>query len=388
MYSLLIAIIYMAFISLGLPDSLLGAAWPVMQGDLQVPLAYAGVITTIISCGTILSSLLSHRLTRRLSAGAVTAISVTATAAALFGFSLANSFWQLCLWAVPYGLGAGAVDAALNNYVALHLSSRHMSWIHGFWGVGASVSPYIMGFAMSGQGGWPMGYRIIGIIQIVLSCLLFLSLPLWKRDTDTAEETPARALSIRQALAIPGVPYSLITYFSFCALETAAGLWVCTYLVDVRGIDPETAAQFAALFYIGETAARFLNGLVADRFGNKAMIRVGSLLSLVGVLLILIPTAVDAIPLTGLMITGFGLAPIAPCTLHATPANFGRENSQALVGIQMAAAYTGCTLSPPVFGLIAQHVTVSLYPVYLLVFAVIMLAASERLNVIMKRKTT
>lgn len=382
MFSLLLAIIYLAFISLGLPDSLLGSAWPVMQVDLDAPLSYAGIVSMIIAGGTIASSLLSDRLTRKFGAGLVTAVSVALTAAGLLGFSISGSFLVLCLWAVPYGLGAGAVDAALNNYVALHYAARHMSWLHCFWGVGASISPYIMGFCISGQSGWRGGYRLISIIQIVLTALLFISLPLWKkRERGAAGNAPAAApLRLSQALKIKGVPYILLAFFGYCALETTAGLWASSYLVSFRGVDVSTAARFASLFYLGITFGRLINGFIADRLGDRLMIRCGIDIALCGVILVGIPAFPKAVALAGLIIVGFGCAPIYPSVIHATPANFGKENSQAIIGVQMASAYVGSTFMPPLFGLIANHIHIGWYPVYLAFFAVLMLMMTERLN--------
>lgn len=381
MFSLLLAIIYMAFISLGLPDSLLGSAWPVMHGELGVSLSYAGIITMIISFGTIVSSLMSDRLTRKLGAGLVTAISVGLTAGALFGFSVSNSFVTLCFLAIPYGLGAGAVDAALNNFVALHYSSRQMSWLHAFWGVGVTISPYIMSFCLSNKSGWNMGYRTVSIIQIVLTAILFFSLPLWKKRTvGETDKVSAKVLTLRQALKIKGVPFVTLAFFSFCALECTAGLWASSYMVGFRGVDAETAARFTALFYIGETVGRFLNGFVADKFGDKQMIRIGILVIIAGIVMILLPVNTNIIALAGLVVVGLGAAPVYPCIIHSTPSNFGRENSQALVGIQMASAYVGSTFMSPLFGLIAEHINIGLYPVYLGVFAILMLVMTERLN--------
>lgn len=384
MYSLLLAIIYAAFISLGLPDSLIGSAWPVMRGELGVPLSFAGLVTMIISAGTIVSSLLSDRLTRKFGAGLVTAVSVFLTAAALFGFSISHSFLLLCLWAIPYGLGAGAVDAALNNYVALHFASRHMSWLHCFWGVGAAVSPYIMSYSLSSGLGWNSGYRIVSILQAVLTAILFLSLPLWKKragqDADGREESPARALRLTEAVRIKGVPLILITFFGYCALEQTAGLWASSYLVQFRGIHPDTAASFASLFYLGITAGRFACGFFADRAGDRLLIRIGILTAGFGAILISLPFGLDFPALAGLIIIGLGCAPVYPSIIHSTPFNFGKENSQAVIGIQMACAYVGTTLMPPLFGLIASHITIGLYPFYLLLFALLMLFASERLN--------
>lgn len=376
MYSLLLAIIYMAFISLGLPDSLLGSGWPAMHTDIGVPLSYAGVISMIIAGGTIVSSLMSDFLTKKLNTALVTAISVCMTAVALFGFSVSDTFGALCLWAIPYGLGAGAVDAALNNYVALNYSSRHMSWLHAFWGVGVSVSPYVMSFCLSRNMGWHMGYRSISVLQFVLTAILFLSVPLWKkgREEVVSETTD---VTLKSAVKIKGVPFCLAAFFGFCALETTAGLWASSYMVGARGIDAETAARFTAMFYLGETAGRFLNGLVADRFGDKAMIKTGIYVMLAGCVMILFPTEATAPALCGLVVLGLGAAPVYPCIIHSTPYSFGKENSQALVGIQMASAYTGSTLMPPLFGIIAERISVSLYPWYLLMFAVLMLVMTH-----------
>lgn len=382
MYSLLLAIIYIAFISLGLPDSLLGSAWPVMQGQLGVPVSYAGIISMLIAGGTIVSSLMSDRLTKKFGAGLVTAVSVFLTAAALFGFSITNSFWLLCLWALPYGLGAGAVDAALNNYVALHYTSRHMSWLHCFWGVGAAISPYIMSYALTSGQGWANGYRTVSILQIGLTAILFLSLPLWKKRAtgENGGAGTAAPLTLRQAIRIRGVKYILFAFFGYCALESTTGLWATSYLVMGRGIDPETAARYASLFYMGITFGRFLCGFVADRLGDRNLVRIGLAVIFIGIVAVFLPLGIDAACLVGLVIIGFGCAPIYPSIIHATPSNFGEENSQAIVGIQMASAYTGSTFMPPLFGLIASHINVMFYPAFLLVFAVLMLLMTESLN--------
>ena len=245
MASLLLAIIYISFISLGLPDSLLGSAWPVMQVEFGTSLSTAGIISLIITAGTIVSSLLSDRLMRKLGAGIVNAASCALTALALLGFSVSNSVALLCLFAIPYGLGAGAIDAALNNYVALHFAARHMSWLHCFWGLGASISPYIMTYCLASQHGWQMGYRSVSIIQLALTACLFLSLPLWRKVAskgDAEEESTAEPLGLIGSLKIRGVPHVLIAFFAYCALEATAGLWASSYFVEFRGVDPETAA--------------------------------------------------------------------------------------------------------------------------------------------------
>lgn len=399
MYSLLLAVIYLAFISLGLPDALLGSGWPTMYTQLQVPFSYAGIISMIISAGTIVSSFFSDRLTRKFGAGLVTAVSVLLTAGALFGFSVSDSFYLLCIMAIPYGLGAGAVDAALNNYVALHYSSRHMSWLHCFWGVGAAVSPYIMGFCLGKGLGWSRGYFSVSMIQIVITAILFISLPLWKSRTDEKEggiepkcaeaeqiqtdQTKAassKALSLREILRIKGAPYILITFFAYSAMETTTGLWASSYLVQYLLMEPEKAAKFASFFYLGITVGRFLCGFVADKMGDKALIRLGSGIAGAGILLVLIPFPVTTPALLGLVIIGFGCAPVYPAIIHSTPFYFGKENSQALIGIQMAFAYVGSTFMPPLFGTLAARIGIWLYPVFLLVFEVLMVLTSEKLN--------
>ncbi len=385
MVTLLLAIIYMAFISLGLPDGLLGAAWPVMQEDLSVPESYAGIISMIIAACSILSSLLSDKITHRLGAGPVTAMSVALTAGALLGFSLSRVFWMLCIFAVPYGLGAGAVDAALNNYVALHYSGRHMSWLHAFWGVGAAIGPYVMSAAIGSRHGWPMGYGAIAVVQMVLTAVLLISLPLWKKRSPaaTAEEEGYEApLGLRGAMRIRGVKTILLTFLSYCALEATTGLWAASYLVDHHGVDTQSAAAFALLFYLGITVGRFLNGFTADRFGDRTMVRVGLALQAMGLALILVPTVPTA--LAGLVILGLGCAPIYPCCNHATPTHFGRENSHAIVGIQMAAAYCGITFVPPVFGLVAQHLHIGLFPAFLAFFWLMMVLTTEQVNRVCK----
>ena len=384
MVSLLLAIIYIAFISLGLPDSLLGSSWPIMQEQLGVPLSYAGIITMTIAACTIVSSLFADRVIRKLGTGLVTAISVALTAAGLMGFSFATEFWMLCVLAIPYGLGAGAIDAALNNYVALHYSSRHMSWLHAFWGVGVTISPYIMSFCLTRNLGWEMGYRSVSFIQIALTAVLFATLPLWKRAAKTAdhteEEITPSVLTVPQALKLKGAPNVLIAFFCYCALESTAGLWATSYLVGHRSVDAQTAASFAALFYLGITVGRILNGFIADKFGDRTMIRTGILVMAVGIILVALPLPTTLPCLIGLVIIGLGCAPVYPCVIHSTPVNFGKENSQSLVGIQMASAYTGSTLMPPLFGVIAQYVDIGLYPLYLGIFALVMLLMTEALN--------
>ena len=380
MIQLLLPIIYLAFISLGLPDSLLGSAWPSMYPLLGVPVSYAGILSMIISFGTIVSSLNSDRLTRALGAGRVTAISVGMTAAALFGFSISTQFWMLCLWAVPYGLGAGSVDAALNNYVALHYESRHMSWLHCMWGIGTMVSPMVMGRVLAGGGPWTAGYRYIALFQIALTAVLFLSLPLWQKRTDETAEggTAPQALSLGQVFRLPGAKEVMLCFFCYCALETTAGLWASSYLTLTRGVAADTAASFASLFYIGITAGRAACGFLTLKRSDTQMIRLGQGVLAVGVAALLVPGP-QLLALAGLVLVGVGCAPIYPSIIHATPDHFGADRSQAVIGIQMASAYVGNLVMPPLFGLLANNITPALFPFYLLALLVLMVFMHEQL---------
>lgn len=373
MYTLLLLLIYLAFISLGLPDSLLGSAWPVIHQELQVPLSYAGAVTMIISFGTICSSLMSERLTKKLGVNIVTVCSVLLTAIALYGFSTASAFWMLCLWGIPYGLGAGAIDAALNNYVALHYNSRHMSWLHCFWGVGTIISPYIMSYALT-TSVWQNGYRMVSFLQMGITVILLVTLPIWKVNRKANEQKAGQAavIGIRGALKIKGVPQLLLGFFSYCSLESTLLLWSSSYLVGAKGVTAQKAAAFASLFCIGITAGRFLSGLVTEKLGDYNLIRIGTGILLLGCISMILPLKTDVAALGGLVVMGLGCAPVYPSIIHATPNNFGAQNSQAIIGIQMASAYVGSTFMPPVFGLIANHISVALMPFFVLFFIVLM----------------
>lgn len=378
MYLFLLAIIYLAFISLGLPDSLLGSAWPVMQDAFNVPISYMGIVTMIICGCTIVSSLVSDRLTRKIGTKYVTIISVFMTAVALFGFSLSNNFVHLCLWSLPYGFGAGCIDAALNNYVALHYNSRHMSWLHCFWGVGTIFSPYIMRWALSNTS-WNSGYRIVSYVQLGITLVLVATLFAWKANVSSETvATEGKPVGIKGALKIKGVPYLLIGFFAYCAAEGTAMVWASSYLVEARGVGKETAAGFAALFYIGITAGRFASGFISEKLGDKNMIRLGTLVALIGVVLLVLPISHNLPSLVGLVVIGVGCAPVYPSIIHSTPGNFGAENSQAIIGIQMASAYVGSTFIPPLFGLIANHIDIKLFPWYILIFFVLMIVMTEK----------
>ena len=379
MTSLLLAVIYLAFIGLGLPDSLLGAAWPMIYPQFGVPVSSMGLISMIISAGTILSSLNSSRLTRALGAGKVTLLSTVLTALALLGFGMSRSLWQLCFWAVPYGLGAGSVDAALNNYVALHYASRHMSWLHCMWGVGTIIGPSLMSAALTGGHGWGGGYLLTALVQGLIVAVLLLSLPLWGRPTSgNGSETETAALSLREVLAIPGAKEVMLCFFGYCALESTAGLWAASYLTLARDIPAETAAGFAALFYLGITAGRAVSGWIAPHLGDDGMIRLGLWGIGLGLAALLLPGPA-AVSLAGLVIIGLGCAPIYPSIIHSTPAHFGAHRSQAVIGVQMASAYVGSMAMPPLFGLMARQITPALFPFYLLVLLGLMAWMHHRL---------
>ncbi len=381
MVSLLLSIIYLAFISLGLPDSVLGAAWPSMYEVLGVPVSFAGIISMIIAFGTIISSLASDYLIKKLGVGKITAISVAITAGALMGFSFSSSFPILCLFAIPYGLGAGSVDSALNNYVALHFASRHMSWLHCMWGVGTVIGPNIMGLALTNGQGWEAGYRYVSFFQIALTVLLIITLPVWKiksapKVEKEGDESAPKAISPISAMKFKGAKEIMFTFFCYCALEATAMLWAGSYLNLHKGVEADSAASYASLLFIGITLGRFFSGFLTIKFTDKQMIRMGEGIITLGILVLLLPFGYQ-LSLCGLFLIGLGCAPVYPCIIHSTPSIFGADRSQAMIGIQMASAYTGSCLMPPVFGLIANHINVAYLPVYLLVFTLIMAVSHE-----------
>jgi len=375
----LLIIIYLSFISLGLPDSLLGSAWPSMYNSLNVPLHYAGFISMIIAGGTVISSILSEKIIRRFGTGIVTSVSVLMTAAALIGFSVSGSFLYLCLCAVPLGLGAGSVDAALNNYVALHYKARHMSWLHCFWGIGASAGPMIMSSFLIRQNSWHSGYRTIGIIQFCLVFLLFISLPLWKGNKPEEGKTQNNPIKLKKILSLAGAKEILIAFFCYCTIETITGLWGASFLVMEKGISPEIAAKWIALYYIGITSGRFISGFITIKLSNRQMIRLGQIIIGCGVIVLALPFGNTTL-LPGLFMIGLGCAPIYPSLLHETPKNFGEEYSQAMMGIQMGSAYIGTTLMPPVFGWIASYMSYNIFPIFIGIILAIKIIMVEITN--------
>lgn len=387
-------IIYMAFISLGLPDSLLGVAWPLMGTEFGVPLEAAGAVSMLTAGGAILSGLASGAVVKRLGTGKVVFVSCVMTAGSLLGFSLSSSYIWLLFLAVPLGLGAGSVDAGLNNYIATHYKAHHMSWLHCCWGVGATIGPIIMSWSMGGGNSWRSGYLTVSVIQFSLAVLLFSTLPLWKRREQkaeygasgpkAAEPAPEAGPSDEKAKAarpigIKGVKFAMLTFAFYCGAESTMGLWGSSYLVNVKELTAATAAQWASTYYAGIMTGRFISGFITMKLSNRALIRLGQLLSLAGTLLLLLPLPA-VFSLVGFMLIGLGFAPIFPCMVHETPARFGKANSQTIIGFQMASAYAGGTFLPPLLGLVASHTDIRIFPFFVLLFLITMLACSESIN--------
>jgi len=454
MYSLLLALIYIVFIGLGLPDSILGSAWPEMQATFDVPLGHASIITMLISLVTVVSTLLSVFFSKKLGTGLLVTISVSLTAIAIIGFSFSTHFWMLIVFTLPYGLGAGAIDSTLNNYVVTHYSSKHMHWLNCFWGVGAAIGPFLMSLALGAKQGWQGGYRLVGIVQLSISVLLFLSLPLWrlgskqrentnlslekqldiKTQSDTPQYNPnsidtssidqqvqsvstcgddntADAIETSKTDAsttntkdkttrqiykkqrklttifkTKGVAIMLISFLTYCSLENITGLWASSYFVIQKGTSTETAALFGVLFFIGITVGRFISGFVANKLGDKNIIRVGIAIAIVGVVALLLPIDNNIFALSGLIVIGLGCSPIFPAMLHATPTNFGTDSSQKIISLQIACAYLSSLIVQPIFGAVANTIGIFVYPFVLLLFIVIVAITSERLNKVVNSK--
>lgn len=397
MATFFLIIIYLSFISLGLPDSLLGVAWPVMQLDIKAPFEAAGFVSMTVTAGTIISSLASGTVIRRLGTGKVTFISCLMTAASLFGFSFVPSLFWLILLAIPLGLGAGSVDSALNNYVATHYKAHHMSWLHCFWGVGATVGPIIMSQFIAKQNSWRSGYITVSVLQFTVAALLFFTLPLWNRsakdannsptdlneDKDVKTVFPTDATGKLNILQIKGVKLALASFLFYCGTEATMGLWGSSFLVNVKELPAAVAAQWVSLYYAGITVGRLISGFVTMKISNTMLIRMGQIIALAGAAILLLPLP-TIFSLIGFILIGLGCAPIFPCMLHETPARFGKENSQKIMGYQMAAAYTGSTLLPPFLGLIVSHSAMTLLPFFVLVYIAAMLLGSEKINILMK----
>lgn len=379
---LLLIVIYLAFISLGLPDAILGAAWPTMGTSIQAPLEFAGMLSFLMSLGTVISSLLTAHLLNRFGIGRVVAFSVLLTACALLGFSLSQQVLALALLSVPLGIGAGAVDSALNNFVALNYRAKHMNYLHSFWGVGATAGPLIMANYLMMNEGWREGYHTIALLQFALVFILLISLPLWKKHLKSQvpeEEEHTGFLSNRQALKKAGVHLQLVLFFCYCALELGSGLWAASYLTLEKNVLPQAAAFWTAVFYLGITLGRFLCGFIADSLSEEKVIRLGIFSVLLGALALLAPLPAIVSQL-GLALIGFGCAPIYPNTIHLTPKRFGKAASQAVIGLSIAAAYIGITLVPPLMGALFTHLSFAYFPLLLLLLGLVMLFTSEKLS--------
>ena len=377
MFSLLLFIIYLSFISLGLPDAVLGAAWPIIHEEFGVPISFSGSIYMLISCCTILSSLKSESLRLRFGTGKITAFSVLLTAVAIFGFSISPSLSVMLCFAIPYGLGAGSVDAALNHYVAVHYSGRSMNWLHCMWGIGAALGPYILGFVLQRGESWRSGYLVLSMIQAALTIVLFLSLGLWgkeeKKEKTEEKKTP---MSFRQILSITGAKECLVSFFLYCAIEQTLGLWSGSFMVYSLKIEAKLAASFVALFYFGITFGRFLAGILAAKWQDEALILGGCGILFLGLVLLfcsMVPSQEvklfgmelrQILVICALLLSGLGCAPIYPAIIHSTPRNFGAENTSALIGKQMAAAYIGSMSFPPFFGVLAKIFGTGLFPFF------------------------
>jgi len=382
MAALLLALIYLAFIALGFPEALLGAAWPTMHHQIGAVFENAGFITMTFAAGTIISSLLSDKITRRFGAGLTTAIALLILGGAIFGMSTATSFWMLIAWAIPYGLAAGTIDAALNNYVAQHYSSRYMSWLHGFWGVGAVISPYIMSYALTRGHGWAHGYFTVSMIQIGVAVLLLISLPFWRKQGGGIPDAKERdeAMPLRAVLKIRGVKLMLLAFFAYTAVEATTMLWATSFLVYQYEITGEAAAGHAALFFWGLMGGRFLGGFIANKVGDRNMIRYSVVIMLTGIIMIMFPLQTYMVSLSGLVVLGLGCSTVFPSIIHSTPYNFGKENARAIIGVQMAGAYTGSTLMPPLLGQIARFTGIGFYPIFILIFTGLLLLMTELVN--------
>lgn len=377
MIQLLLLLIYLSFISLGLPDSLLGSAWPVIHEQMNLPVSFAGIITAIICLFTVLASILSAKITKKLGTGVVVVLSVFLTVIALGGFYFSSNFLMLIIFSIPYGFGAGGIDAALNNYVAVHYKAKHMSWLHAMWGVGAIIGPYAMGFALTNNKPWNNGYLYIAIIQLVVLLILVFTLPLWKK-TNEGKEEEIKVLSIKDMLSIKGVFIVLIVFFAYCSLEQSAMFWASSYLVENNKLDTSIAAMLASLFCIGITVGRFVNGFLAIKLKDKDMIRIGLSIIFIGVLLMFININ-NILMCVGFVLIGLGCAPIYPSIIHSTPIYFGSDVSQSLIGVQMAGAYIGTLVMPSLFGVIADLISIKILPIYLMMFLIIMFLGHEYL---------
>lgn len=383
MYSLLIAVIYLIFISLGLPDSLLGSGWPAMHAAFSVPSSYAGYVSMAISFMTIISALLSPIMIKRFHTKWIVIVSIFLTVMGLIGFSISTSYAMLFVFAVPYGMGAGAIDASVNHYVANNYSGSVMNFLHCFYGVGAVISPNIMAVALS-KASWNEGYRWTAYIQIFILLICIISLPLWKKNESDSNKQEEEVARIREALKRPGVVLTLIAFFAYCSGEATCFLWTSSYFAGVKeGLTDHLIASFGSLIFGGLMLGRLISGFVSNRLGDRMLIRIGIFVEVVGILLVMIPVA-SFIPVAiGFVIIGTGMGPVYPAIQHMAPTNFGERYSAAVIGLQMASAYIGSTFMPMIFGNIQEKIGIGIMPFYLLIFAVLNIWMLERTYVVL-----
>ena len=386
MGSLLLAVIYLVFISLGLPDSLLGSGWPTMQVAFGVPSSYAGYVSMSISFMTIISALLSPRMIRRFHTKWIVIVSIFMTIMGLIGFSISTSYLMLFIFVVPYGLGAGAIDASVNHYVANNYSGSVMNFLHCFYGVGAVISPNIMALALS-RARWNEGYRWTAYIQMGILFVCILSLPLWKRNENGAEGENEAGAGIREAIKVPGVVLTLIAFFAYCSGEATCFLWTSSYFAGVKeGLSDGMIASFGSLIFGGLMLGRLISGFVSNRLGDRLLIRIGIAVEFVGILMVMLPIKNWVPAAIGFVIIGTGMGPVYPAIQHMAPENFGKRYSAAVIGLQMASAYVGSTFMPMAFGILQQHIGIGIMPFYLLIFAVLNISMLERTYVVLKSR--
>lgn len=383
MYSLLIAVIYLIFISLGLPDSLLGSGWPAMHAAFSVPSSYAGYVSMAISFMTIISALLSPIMIKRFHTKWIVIVSIFLMVMGLIGFSISTSYAMLFVFAVPYGMGAGAIDASVNHYVANNYSGSVMNFLHCFYGVGAVISPNIMAVALS-KASWNEGYRWTAYIQIFILLICIISLPLWKKNESDSNKQEEEVARIREALKRPGVVLTLIAFFAYCSGEATCFLWTSSYFAGVKeGLTDHLIASFGSLIFGGLMLGRLISGFVSNRLGDRMLIRIGIFVEVVGILLVMIPVASFIPAAIGFVIIGTGMGPVYPAIQHMAPTNFGERYSAAVIGLQMASAYIGSTFMPMIFGNIQEKIGIGIMPFYLLIFAVLNIWMLERTYVVL-----
>lgn len=376
---LLLAVIYITFIGLGLPDSLLGTIWPAMYEELDVGISAQGILSVIVSVGTVISSISSAAIMKKFSTCTIIIVSVFMTALAIIGISLSSIFWPLIIISLVLGLGAGCIDSCLNSFVAEHYSPMHMSWLHCFWGIGATLGPVILSFYLA-KSMWKQGTMAIGLIQIAITAVLIFSIPLWKK-IDRAEETEIEeknSITYKKALGRHGVFATLMAFFFYCGIEQTAGHWGASFLNICRGISLDTAARMVSVYFLGIATGRLLSGFLTLKVSNKTLINLGGIFIFVGSLLIGF-TKSEILLWAAFILIGLGCAPIFPCLISETPHSFGKIYTQSIMGLQMAFSYLGIAILPPVFGLIAENHS-GLFPYYILGMDILMFVSVLNLN--------